>query len=232
MPDFLPRADAGLLAWTANFAYRLSVDYERYHVDPIKAAEYLALQDEFARGYQTAIEPGSRTPVSVNQKNTLRAKLKTATRSLASPIRANRAVSESDLILLGLHRPSKPRRAFSPPGEPPKVWLKALGGRRIKVMLRDAQRTSSRARPRDVFGAIVFMRVGENVQENPNPWRYKTQTRQVDFDLEIKEFAPPGTRVWVSAQWMIRRGTTGPQSEPVCVRLSFDELVIPRPNAA
>ena len=232
MPDFLPRADCNFLTFTANFAQKLSVDWELYHVEHAKAMEYFALWEEFARCYRAATEPGTRTVVSVREKNDVRARLKRATRSIATPMRANSAVSDEALERIGLHRPLKARRTFAEPSAAPKVCLQALGGRRIKVTLRDAERPSSKARPKDISHAIVFTRVGENVPENPNPWRFKMQAGEMDFEIEVEEFAPPGTRVWVSAGWLNRKCKRGPQSEPVSVRLTFDELIFPSQNAA
>ena len=45
------------------------------------------------------------------------------------------------------------------------------------------------------------------------------------FPLTITGNHPPGTKIWLTAQWLNRRGKTRPLATPKSIRLTFDSPV-------
>src|SRR4051794_38569873 len=104
--DFLPRSDAELAAWSANFSGRLNESPETYGVPPERAAAYAVLSDDFLEHYRAAAAPITRTGPAVASKNEVRARLKREARLLSLYIKSQADVTEAQRLSLGLSVPS------------------------------------------------------------------------------------------------------------------------------
>src|SRR5690349_2888474 len=73
MPSsYLPAQDSALLTWMQTFAAGIAASPGLYQLMASDALAISSAGDGFAAAYAEAIDPGSRTPVSVNLKDTAR----------------------------------------------------------------------------------------------------------------------------------------------------------------
>lgn len=72
MPDFLPRRESDLLAWSALFEQLLTASPQKYAISPQQAANYRTLQLAFAAAYPLVATMPTRTVVTVANKDAAR----------------------------------------------------------------------------------------------------------------------------------------------------------------
>src|SRR5688572_12359399 len=102
---YLPAKDADISEWGNNFSSLISADPARYGMYGPEATTLAGLLDTFEQALHAAINPPTRTPVSIAQKDGAKAAFLMYARSLAMIIKANRGVSDEDKTALGLNLP-------------------------------------------------------------------------------------------------------------------------------
>jgi hypothetical protein len=219
MPDFYPRRDSALLNWSANFSARIVASPGDYGLTVQDAADFSALQQAYAHWYVKATQPSTRTAVSVRMKDETRAAMMAKGRELAAIVRARSGTTNEQMVLLGLRRRVKARRAVPVPGEAPRVRVGlARFGALPKVKLTDG--VTGRARkPAGVSMAVVLYAVGSKAPVSLGDWKFALTTGDPLFrlpgELGLAGYVPePGERVWLLACWVNDRGERGPWSEP------------------
>src|SRR5690349_1357808 len=113
MPDFLPRREGLLLAWSANFDRVIQADPEKVRLTAAQADAYHALHLSFAAALQAASDPSQRTTIAVHTKRHAKAELLAFARVLSRIIRA--APDNTHLLELGLGARKKPVHRIPPP---------------------------------------------------------------------------------------------------------------------
>jgi hypothetical protein len=143
-------------------------------------------------------------------------------------IRAFPGTTSSDLGTLGLlPRGGRPRRRHVPaPTAPPRLLVREVTGRRVSVQVSDRDATTRR-KPRDVSGVNVFAFIGDEPPARITRWQFvkgMTRTRTV---IILDPQAPPGTKVWLTAQWTNWREEPGPLCTPVFTHLNHEGAAVP-----
>lgn len=158
MPDFLPRGDAALLSWSANF-----VDAVR----PVAAAGLEAgaadtadaLHRAFAEAYALANSPGTRTSVAVRLKDECRAALVRHVRGLAGRVRAQSTTTSEHCIAMNI-RPTRTGKGRIIPRSTVRPHIAVIGqdGARVTLLVLDKATKRSRA-PQKALGASLYVAV-------------------------------------------------------------------------
>jgi hypothetical protein len=84
----------------------------------------------------------------------------------------------------------------------------------VRIRLSDATGVR-RGKPAGVQGARLYTHVGPAAPVEIRDWNFEGQTTRVTADVEFPLTTPPGTVVWITAQWYNPRGETGPGCPPV-----------------
>lgn len=103
---YVPPRDTDFASWADNFATLITASPSTYGLDAIAAAAIQAENDAFQAAYTLAINPGTRTPVTVAAKDSARISAQALMRVYASQIRLNPGVTNADKIDLGLNLPN------------------------------------------------------------------------------------------------------------------------------
>jgi hypothetical protein len=215
MPDFLPRRDAELLAWSSCFDSNIYADPESFGLSADMAAEYRTLHLAFAEAYRAAVAPGERTAGKIAAKDGARAALKDKARELAGVVKANPGVTATQWINLALRGPQGGRRIAHPrPGDAPRVTVRQRGGSRFRVTLRDVSMPTSTAKPKGVGSACLQYSTGQTPPAAGRGLKYLAAPTRTTMDVTIPGSLPAGTRVWIIAQWSSPNGRRGPASDP------------------
>ena len=99
---YIPNRDADLVAWGLNYTDRITATPMAYG---LQAADALILQtnyDEFVTAYNLAVNPPTRTIVTVAAKDEERAGFVSLARAYANIIQANEGVTPEQIAELGL----------------------------------------------------------------------------------------------------------------------------------
>ena len=89
MADYIPTTDEGVRSWAENFAALITADPQRYGLVADDATAIQAASDDYAASLATALNPGTRTPVTVAEKDARRAQLVGLVRPYAIQIKFN-----------------------------------------------------------------------------------------------------------------------------------------------
>lgn len=114
------------------------------------------------------------------------------------------------------------RKTLTPrPASPPTVLVERAVGRTVFVRLRDRD-SIGRGRARGAKGVNVYRFVGSRPPSDLRDWKFVKETVDTRFGVDFDGDLPPGTQVWVSAQWKNARGRAGPGAAGVTCNLPCD----------
>jgi hypothetical protein len=108
MPNYLPQTDSGLLAFGVNFASLITAAPAQYGLVAGDATTINSAVNAYDAALTAAVDPSTRTPVTIAAKNQARAFMVETIRPYAMAIKANAAVSLPDKVSLGLNYPNNP----------------------------------------------------------------------------------------------------------------------------
>jgi hypothetical protein len=233
--DFYPRREADIVSFTASFSAKVSASPEQFGLTPLQAEQYAAVQAQFADLQQKSTQGSTNTSSVFQAKKNARRELERMTRQLAGIARTHQGVTVAQRFALGLpaRDPGRPRGSRTKDGRlqlqrigPPRLIVKCLHGRTMRVRLRDRSAPMNRGKPKDVAGATLFSYVGElpPPPDDLGKWKFERVTTKTVVDVRPgNPYAglPPGTRVWIIAFWTGRRGERGPMCEPVYAHTQY-----------
>jgi hypothetical protein len=227
--DFLPRRDADLRSWAANFAAAISSDPAAYGLSIEQAAAFQARQAAFDAAYELATAPATRTRSTVTAKDEARRSLEREARVLAGIVRARSDVSNEQRVNLGVSQRRQRRGRIPAPVNRPVVHVSDVRGTRFALRLSDPGGLG-RGRPPGVAGATVFVCIADAPPNSLDQWSFATQTTRTACTVVVGPHVPPGSRVWFSARWFNPRAELGPPGEPVCACTQFGIGSAPAPQ--
>lgn len=220
--SYIPTKDADLIAWGDNFASVISADPAVYG---LLAADALVIQtqyDEFAAAYTLAVNPATRTIVTIAAKDEEKAGFLSIARQYAAIIRANGGVSDDAKAAAGLTIPDPTPTPIPVPTTTPilAVPLQGVGGV-LQMAITDSATPLLKKKPFGVVGACLF--AGAFTSNNTVPpvvtplFALVTKSDQV---LTASPTFSAGTKVRWIAQWYNRKGQLGP------LGAALDQLVL------
>lgn len=221
MPDFLPRRDADLVTWSATFGRVLEASPNAYGVTPEEVAGFVVAQQVFAQRYAVSQSRVTRTAVSVRVKDTARDEMIRLARPLAARVRARRAITNEQLMALGLRPRGRARRAVARPRVSPLVRVVSVEGRRLSVRIEE--RSTGRCRkPADVASAVLLYWLGESLPRDAAAWHLWGVTGRLRGEVAVNPDVLPGTKVWLTGYWQNDRHEAGPWALPTVTQVEVD----------
>lgn len=116
---YIPTQEADLVTWAENFSDLITANPFQFGLVAADAVSIANAVNPFSVAYAVALNPGTRTPVSVANKDTLRAAMLVLIRPYAQNVRNNGGVSSALKISLGLNVPSGARTPILVPATQP-----------------------------------------------------------------------------------------------------------------
>jgi hypothetical protein len=212
MSDFIPPTDAGFADWSTTFESGIDTEYATYGLTSGQATAYTTLDTAFQTAYALTINPATRTPVTIANKDSAKASAIANARALALIINAFPATTNGGRATLGLTpRGSGPTPIPAPVTKPITIIVgyNPLGH---VLQIRDESTPTSNAKP---FGAIscqVWGKVGPVAPIDISECRalgvYTKRFLELTFDG-----ADAGKQMFYICRWQTRRGLVGPQSD-------------------
>ncbi len=228
---YLPIREADLLAWTQAFASLITNDAANYGLTEEQSGAYEALQAAFASAYSVTQNRTTRTPASIESKNTAKEALVADTRRLVRIIQAWPGITNDKRAQLGITIPDTDPSPVPVPEWAPQLDIASVTGRVVKIRLRDAE-TGKRKKPEGVATATVLSYVGETIPESIREWTFEGNDSRLDTEVDFEDTVPTGSKVWLTAFWSNRRGESGPACPPVSTHLGFGVTANPSSDSA
>ncbi len=156
---------------------------------------------------------GTKTKVTVAQKNEAKKALKLASVRMNRIISSIPTVTNDQLIELGLNPRATPGpRPF--PTTPPTVEVISCAGRLVKIRIHDTS-TESRGKPFGTTGANLFSYVGSSSPTDPALYHLEGTATRATIDVLFPDSVASGATIWLSACWINARGERGIGSTPI-----------------
>jgi len=211
---YIPNRDTDLLAWSANFSTLISASPGTYGLAAGDATAIATQNTGWAAAYALAVNPSTRTPTTIANKDTAKINLLAVERPYAQRIANNAGVLSSDKIALGLNpRTNTPTKIPRPVTNPVLTIDTALTFQHV-IRARDSLASPTvKAKP---FGALQLELHGL-AQATGSPtlaldlWPVLASSTKTP---SIISWSPTNVAqtAFYAARWITRTGLTGPFS--------------------
>jgi hypothetical protein len=216
--NFYHGKGATIVAGSANFAAKLVADAVSLGITPAQATAFGVVNTALQSAWTAAVTPETRTSAAIELKNDAIKRMRAAAIPLAKQIIGNGAVSDSELILLGLLPRTSPG-PIPPTMDPPVVYKLDCKGRLVSGRIKQAGLETA-ARPIGSVGAYVFSHVGETAPTDPNAYKLEGLCTRRNFQVLFPNDVPTGATAWIAAAWVAQRqGQRGFACTPVSVTI-------------
>lgn len=207
-PRYIPNKDADFAAWLLNFATILAAAPTDYGLIAGDATIVTGVNTAFQSAYSAAIDPSTRTPVTIAAKDSTRAAAEATVRPYAVNISLNSAVSDALKVTIGVSLPRENPTPIPAPVTNPVVDLVQATPLQHTLSIRDVTTPTTKAKPPGVIGAEVHVAVGLTAAVSPATAQLKqittkTPTR-VTFDASER-----GMIATYFVRWTTRSGPAG-----------------------
>lgn len=210
--NFYYRNEPDAVAGSASFAASIAADPKSFGLTPAQAASFGQVNDALQASFALATTPATRTVVAVARKNQDLQAMRTAALNLSRIVYATPAVSDPQLISLGLSpRPVRTPRAV--PATPPSVQVLKVDGRTVDLRL-NARGADRRGLPFGATGAHLYSFVGDQPPADSRGYHFEGLTTRAKTSLTFPATVASGATVWLSACWVGSRGQTSPFAAP------------------
>lgn len=205
---YLPAPDANFDNWTANFASLITATPTVYGLIAGDATAINAVVTPWHSAYIAAVNPTTRTPVTIAAKDAARTACEQVVRPYAIQISRNPAVSNDDKTAVGVNLPNTARTPVPPPTTQPTLSLLTAVHNLMQIAYRDTSTPTSKAKPPGAIGVDLRISVGTGTPPAPDSVApYGTLTKSpasIGFtNLDIGKTAT----FW--ARWTTRSGPGG-----------------------
>ena len=211
--NFYSGKDADIVAGSANFASLILSGFASYGLTNSQATAFGSLNSALQSAYSAAVNPSTRTPVSVEAKTLALGAMRASAILLSKIIYATPTVNDSQLVALGL-LPRSSRSPVPAPSVAPDIDVVSVSGNTVRIRLHQAGSTR-RGKPVGVDGASVFSFVGSTPPDEMSEWKFEGVTAKTVVNIVFPPATAPGAKVWFTAFWFNERKQSGPAATPV-----------------
>ncbi|MGC4031696.1 MAG: hypothetical protein QM754_08180 [Tepidisphaeraceae bacterium] len=218
--DYLPKTDAGLLAYTTNFSTIINLEPVALGISVAIASDYATKQAAFATALAAATNEGTRGKRTIFLKDEARKVLVKLTRQLVQQIGKTMSVTNDQRQQLQIPIPKGTRTPQPAPEIAPVASVVSTDGRNVTLELR--QTRTRRGKPDGVATAMIFLASTETGLSAPpvgDPaWQFALNTSQTTVEVPCGTSAT-GDTVHFIAFWCNAKAESGPVSKAVSVAL-------------
>lgn len=211
--NFYYGPDATIVSGSDNFAALITTGFASYGLTSAQSTAFGTLNTALQSAYSVAIEPTTRTRVTIAAKNLAIRNMRANAVLLAKIIYATSTVTDSQLIGLGL-LPRTVRNPVPAPTTAPVVEVGVVSGRLVNVRLHSAD-SERRGMEIGARGCNIYSYVGATPPADPRDWRFEGMATRTITQVLFPDSVASGATAWLSARWVSARGQTSPASEPV-----------------
>lgn len=205
---YVPSTDASFGAWLDNFSTLLTASPTTYGLVAGDAVAVAAVTATWDAAYAAAINPPTRTSVTIAAKDAARTSAEALVRPLAQQISKNAGVANEDKTAIGVALINSGRTPVPTPTTVPGLALVAAIHFQQTLQYRDTSTPTSKAKPPGAIGVDMRLTLGTAPATDPEaakPLTVATKSPVVlNFtSLDVGKFAT----YW--ARWQTRSGTGG-----------------------
>jgi hypothetical protein len=210
---------ADVVAGSANFASLIATGFASYGLTTGQATAFGTLDTALQSAYSAAVNPPTRTPVTVEALRVALRAMRVSAINLAKIIYSTTTVNDSQLVGLGL-LPRSARTPIPAPATKPVIDILTTVGNTVTIRLHAEGDPSSRGKPAGVDGAAIYSFVGAVPPTEETAWKFEGLVSRVNkIPIAFPSTVAPGSQVWFTAFWFNERKQNGPAATKVTTNL-------------
>ena len=217
--DYIPAKDAAFGPWLLNLATLATAAPATYGLTAPEAVVITGQSDAWQAAYPPAIDPGTRTPATVANKDAVRAAAEATVRPLCVKVSQNSAVTDENKTALGVTVRKAVPTPVPPPTTRPSLTLVSVTPGNQFIRYTDADLPAGKGKPQGAIGVQIYAAIGTVPAVDPAQASYVTTLTKSPANLTTA----PGDRtktITYFARWVTRSGPggqaqTGPWSDPL-----------------
>lgn len=186
-PYYFPSRDADIGPWLANFDDLITANPTDYGLTAPDAVIINAQRMAWDAAYALAVNPATRTPVTVAAKDVAKATMRSIVLPYATAISANPAVLDADKVAVGVTVRISTRTPISAPGAAPGFDLLSLYPGEATLRTYDLSTPTSKKMPYGAVGIEVVQSLGTAPAVDPDAASFSTL---VSKSPSVIAFAP------------------------------------------
>lgn len=218
--NYIPTTDSGLNDWAINFSALLTASPTTYGQVAAVAVAVASVQDAYTAAYAMAIDPSTRTPVTVNAKDDARINFLAVVQPIAVQISLNAGVLSADKIAIGVNPRTTGRTPIPTPNTSP--VLSVANGEVLQQIVRYRDETASPTSKAKAAGAVqiqIFAMVSATPITDQNAIAfYGVATKSPN--IVMWDSGDAGKKAYYAARWVTRTGKVGPWSAIVSLTVA------------
>lgn len=214
MPNVPPNRESDLDAWLLNFKTLIAATPTNYGLVAADATSITNAFNSWHAAWVAAVSDGTRSKLTIQTKNEQKANVLFVVRGYMGTILANRAVSNTLKMGLGLHVRDTVPTPVPPPSTRPELAVVKTGAGFQTVTATDEATPSKRARPAGSVGLLIYRAVAEDAVSTPASAQFLTFVGKAAAQSNFTA-ADRGKTATYFARWTNARGEVGPWSDGV-----------------
>lgn len=211
MQPYIPVAQESLRTWANNFAALITASPATYGLVAGDATTIQNAADDFDAKLTDALDPSTRSPATVADKDASRMSLLGIVRPYAIMVRNNAGVTDEQKVALGLTIVDRNPTPIPAPTTLPLLSVVMATPLQQTLQFSDATTPDSKAKP---FGSValqVFAKTSETPITDQEQLLFKKQVTKSPFNLDYDP-ADHAKIAYIASRWITRRGLVGPWS--------------------
>lgn len=210
--DYIPAPDADFDLWATNFSTLLTASPATYGLVAGDATAVAGVYNTWHTAYLAAINPATRTPVTVQAKDDARVAALAVIRPYAVQISLNAGVNASDKIAIGVNpRTSTPTPIPEPATAPVIAVIMATPLQHTLAYHDETQPETVKAKPNGVQFCEVHCVVSATAVIDQALIPIKKMVTKSPFTIDF-DSADVGKSAYYAARWINANGLFGPWS--------------------
>lgn len=221
-PSYIPPRDADLATWADNFSDLITASPGTYGLLAGDATVIAVVVAAYLAAYAAAVNPSTRTPVTVAAKDTARTNMIDLVRPYAVQISLNAGVLSSDKIAVGVNPRTSTPTPIATPTTAPVLGIASATNLVHVIRARDEMSSpTSKAKP---YGSTQMQLWAAAVAAaTPTPTPDETTLKQIVTKIPVLaewDSDDAGKTAVYYARWQTRTGLIGPWSSPVSMTIA------------
>lgn len=207
---YIPTADADFGNWIDNFSTMLTASPTTYGLVAADAVVVAGVTATWDSTYSSAIDPSTRTPVTIAAKDDAKTAALATCRPYAQQIANNAGVSPSNKIAIGVNPRTNGSTPVPTPLTTPLVSVPSLGNLTHVLRYRDELASpTSKAKPAGAIAMQIFGKASATPITDPNALTFLSQQTKSPFQVDLDP-GDVGKQMYYVGRWVTRTGKVGP----------------------
>jgi hypothetical protein len=209
-----PTRESDLDNWLNNFKTLIAATPTNYGLVAADATAITNAFNSWHTAYQQAVNAATRSTLTIETKNQQKASVLFLVRGYIATILANRAVSDTLKMGLGLHIRDTSPTPVPPPSTKPALQIVKTDQGFMDITATDEATPLRRARPAGSVGMLLYRAVAETAVNDPTQAQFLTFVGKPAAHSQFTS-ADRGKTATYFARWTNARGEVGPWSNGV-----------------